>query len=862
MNLTRLIPGLAVVIVVLLLTMMDGGIFTEDSARLPEPPAPAPEEVPGIDGATSATVEPPSEPGSIAITGRVVSEGSRRPVAGAEIALERGETVVARTTSLRDGRFRLLGPSAASLPPDTPPLLLVVRHDGFAPLRAILQQEDPLRSGDVGDLFLRAGWTVRGTVRGEDGIPVDGAEIRFWDFPPDEQTERLTGTLREVGAFQTTEGDQNGHFVLSGVSARSVIISVVAPGFVTGRFAGSTRPDGERLDLRLRRGHTARVRVVDQDGDPVAGARVNLYPSYRSRFAGHYRLSHYLDRTAETDLEGRCLLTGLDERFYRVTAEAPDRPPAAAVRDPTPPPGSPPEPGPGPVGAPDRGAADSALFAGGPELVLVLRPDWKSYSNAYEDGPGEGASPPWGASPFAWVHSGPPRPNPTAPEPEVETPVSEEKAPPEPKPEPKVEKKPPPNRAWLRIRVLSANGVPMPNAYVRFEGPEREAEITEKDGTERFRLTPGTYRYTVSPMDFGTDAGDLEGTMELPGGVVTKVDLTMPEIWAVHVEVRDPEGSLMPRLRLQVLRGKKDKQAWTGDDGRAVLFAERGEPLSLLACPDGLPTTFRPRVEVPPNGPIVLHITPPGEITGRVLDPAGEPLFGVRMVARREGLEPFGPESWEAWTGDDGLFRISGPAVGSWRVTASHAAFSDTSVLVDLAAAAPLTLQLQPLLRLRGHLVDSRGEGIPGAVICIWKDLHGWVESDADGRFEIILPTGHTELGINVKHDEFLPRTVEVPARPEREMEFRMSRGVELTLNVRCRERQKFSVSFTERVSGMRIHPRGSTETLGEGEVVYHWPHAPAGAVRVRLKPRGKEEQVLDYTAEEGGRVVLDAEIP
>ncbi len=196
---------------------------------------------------------------------------------------ERGEeTLVVSLAPIREGeRGRPENPFAEkriSLPPA--PERSRVSFDGLEAGRWLLSWKGPgiaeeEKAFTVGKtpviaevVVLKAGRTLRGSVRDDLGMVVEGAFIRvgpgrefFVDSP-----------LPEVSALSGSDGT----FALAGLPVDGTLAwNATAKGHVSanGRLGGETR-----LEIVLSRAHRVTGRVVDADGTPIAEAGIN--PGY------------------------------------------------------------------------------------------------------------------------------------------------------------------------------------------------------------------------------------------------------------------------------------------------------------------------------------------------------------------------------------------------------------------------------------------------------------------------------------------------------------------------------------------------------------------------------------------------------
>lgn len=174
----------------------------------------------------------------------------------------------------REGRFRLPEPPRDGLrflvraqTPDLPPLEL-------ANLPAM-----PGRTRDLGDLRLRAGFSVAGTVSGPGGEPVAGAVVvpvpefdsaafpiaRLQDLPP-------------LPGYQAT-ADAGGRFTLERLPPGRIRLRAAGAGYVEGLSAGVKAGPGQTVsgvEIQLEVSYPLTGMVLDEGLLALAGARLRL----------------------------------------------------------------------------------------------------------------------------------------------------------------------------------------------------------------------------------------------------------------------------------------------------------------------------------------------------------------------------------------------------------------------------------------------------------------------------------------------------------------------------------------------------------------------------------------------------------
>jgi protocatechuate 3,4-dioxygenase beta subunit len=233
------------------------------------------------------------------LAGRVVDVDGG-PVEGARVVRPGGGRE--EVTSGADGRFVVDGLDAGR------PVDLWVECRGFTSKEVAgvpVPAERPLV------IELERAAALEGRVVDASGSPVPGASVSV----------RPAGET--FGGSAEAEGDEDGRFVVEGVTAGRIVILARAEGHATQRLDDVVVAPGERrrgLRLVLERGATLAGRVASPEGDPVHGAMVWAQPTEGSAGAGLQGDG----RGDRTDGAGRYRVTGVTSGEVEVTVIHPD----------------------------------------------------------------------------------------------------------------------------------------------------------------------------------------------------------------------------------------------------------------------------------------------------------------------------------------------------------------------------------------------------------------------------------------------------------------------------------------------------------------------------------------------------------
>ena len=136
-------------------------------------------------------------------------------------------------------------------------------------------------------MVMKKGLTVAGTVLDTEGHPIPNATV-------------LQGHDRWGTNYPETTTDAAGHFQFADVASGELVLTIQAEGYAPELETIDVNAHTEPLEVRLGKGNTTRLRVVDTAGNPIAGAWVNA-----DTWHGHRSLKW----ESKTDSDGRCVWT-------------------------------------------------------------------------------------------------------------------------------------------------------------------------------------------------------------------------------------------------------------------------------------------------------------------------------------------------------------------------------------------------------------------------------------------------------------------------------------------------------------------------------------------------------------------------
>ena len=298
--------------------------------------------------------------------------------------------------------------------------------------------------------------------------------------------------------------------------------------------------------------------------------------------------------------------------------------------------------------------------------------------------------------------------------------------------------------AVLRGRVVDTAGEPVAGARLNLrwqeylpEDPERQigepvfrSARSEADGRFEMRGIPeGSVIFGVSAQGFVS----LEGLeLELPRPAdAGELRLVLDRGAVLQGRVTTVAGEPVPAVRIAV----GGAAAATGDDGFYWLEGAEPGPRDVLFLHPSHGRLEKP-FEIQP-GVNVLDVSFESgvEVSGRVVDETGKPVAGARVELGSRGR---GGRQFQDVTGDDGRFRLSPVVDGTYRLQAEAPGYSETEPPAAIEVAGAPVSNLEVILErgavLSGKILGLAPEELAGIKIEARGDLGATVAAWTDGR--------------------------------------------------------------------------------------------------------------------------------
>ena len=226
--------------------------------------------------------------------GGVVRDEQGKPIQGAKIhlsisseKLEQSQMCLALWNSIfvtdAEGRWSL-----AHVPLKIKSLSVGLEHPDFIsslePAGISTKEQQQIENG-ASVMVMKKGIPMTGTVTDPEGKPVADASVILGEWHGSDRPKATT--------------DQQGHYRFASLAPGSTVLTVIKPGLAPALRNIDVQPQIKPVDLRLEKGNSLRVRVVDKDGKPIAGIFVTP-DTWRGR-----RVLCELPMRGHTDAEGR-----------------------------------------------------------------------------------------------------------------------------------------------------------------------------------------------------------------------------------------------------------------------------------------------------------------------------------------------------------------------------------------------------------------------------------------------------------------------------------------------------------------------------------------------------------------------------
>ncbi len=255
-------------------------------------------------------------------------------------------------------------------------------------------------------------------------------------------------------------------------------------------------------------------------------------------------------------------------------------------------------------------------------------------------------------------------------------------------------------------------------------------------------------------------AGDGEqdlGTVLLQPGEALEGRVTDPQGQPVaEAEVRVAAAGRDPVFALFARQGET-ADAWTDVTGWfRVADLVPGQPVTVVVTRKGYSTAEVPGVKLPAE-PLAVTLQPAIRVSGRVVDPGGEPVPRAQVMAfaeRQRGGARAMRTGGRAQSDEEGRFVIEEVEPGTLRVTAT-AEGRQPAELGGIAAppgrdVEGLELVLAPGATVEGRVTDADGRPVPGVLV-------NPVEPDRPGTRMMMMFRGGTSDGDGWYRIEGLP---------------------------------------------------------------------------------------------------------
>lgn len=696
-----------------------------------------------------------------------------RPVSGAEVEIALpslpGGTAPLRATTDAKGGFSIAGLPALAVD-------LAVRKEGFAATAfRSLQLPSNRPAVDLGKILLRPGATLRGRLVDRQGRPVAAARIyQVDDLARFEQLAEKMSQEEPLG-----RSSSRGELELTDLPAGSAIhLLILAEGYRPEGLRAVRVPAAKPLVVTLTEAFTLHGRALDEKGEPVSGAVVEIsVQEIISDVPGRLPAGKEVAKDSSTDREGRFTLAGFPAGDVEISLKAPGFIPITQklVLPPA-------EPSAELTFTLQRGTelAGRVATADGRPVAGARIGVGESAARSDDDGFYQLGGLPLGQAEIELFHPHYPRQQKT----EILTAGA--------------------NRLDFRLpsgqevsgAVLDEEGKPVAGAWVRLRlataGKGEHSARSGPDGS--FRLGPVVDgRYLVRATATGYAEGTLRQPLLVKGEPVEGVEVILPRGAALAGRIVGLDNE--ERWRLRVEAQDEEGRTYRAQLDTAGRYEIRNLPLGSWLIKGTLGSGERQvqaRAELRQSGETVekdLEFEDRLRLTGRVLF-LDEPLADARVTLRAENRTV----ERAVLTDHQGSFEIEDLEPDTYRIGVNHvrrlvvhngklALTEDRDIVLDLQGAT-----------VRGTLADATtGKPIPNAIVSL---LH----QPGPDTAEFLIAGGTDETGaftlprvppgrylLRGKAEKYVPgeQAVEIPSQDEvsgLEMTLKATPGLEIAV--------------------------------------------------------------------------------